>query len=360
MFISDNKEGKVRMKVVLLLMMVIGICSSSGSEKNHNGAEHQALCDVLKVAVGKWEKRNDLSETLRKALKHTIFGSNGDEDLEGLRHALPKVYDDVLKQPGSRSFACGIVHNDKGAYGSINQVRWSGYSVPHDLVCLCTTGDGGWPLNDSSVATTLCGKKNELGGDSEREGWSGQQTGEKQMESTWKAVINECLKEDETGKSLQKAMDVFTKTFKLNHNGDEHGNRYLLGEDGSGSYPCGGKKQVCVMYYNETKTTQHKPWWVGLKNEINKEEYKKQQKKHEDEVKHKKERQNQHHLQEKDKSPNNVAPRTAALTSSNPEKQEAEQDNTKNISTPIATTEETSGTLLIQPCSWLLSALLLI
>ncbi|CCD16710.1 Variant surface glycoprotein [Trypanosoma congolense IL3000] len=346
---------------MFVFLVVVGAVIASGTD--HNQEAHKALCDLLNAAVRRWGSNGEsLTEPLKSALNHTVFGSNGVGDLEGLRKALPKVYDEVLNQSGSRSFSCGQRLAGQASSGGVKHERWSGHSASHDLLCLCTLGDNGWPLNNTG-SEKLCGKSlNELGTQKDQ-GWHGKGSGKPQMEAAWTNVIKECLQGDKKGTNLKNAFDDFKKTLK-HTTGDEeqHGNRHILGKGDFSDYPCSGNGQICVMYYNEAKPTgeQHpKPWWVELEYAIKKDEAEKEQKKREEE-KRKQDEINQQKLKQQKQSQHQDVPRAAALKAANTEMQEKEPDDTQNISNPIATIEEASGTLIIPPCPWFLSAILLI
>ncbi|CCD12390.1 unnamed protein product [Trypanosoma congolense IL3000] len=146
-------------------MMVVRVGSSGGSEENnHNGAAHQALCDVLKGAVGMWGKNGEhLSEPLRGALAHTIFGKDGTRNLDALIGS--DVPDDYKKGilGSSRVYLCGLTHKEK-EYGEKLKMRFSGHSAPHDLLCVCTPGTLGWPLTvkgSETIKDKLCGQEKD-------------------------------------------------------------------------------------------------------------------------------------------------------------------------------------------------------
>ncbi|CCD12524.1 Variant surface glycoprotein [Trypanosoma congolense IL3000] len=335
---------------VVFCLCMMGVVRAN----DHNKEAHRALCDVLKAAANKWESVKDSDSPLKQALGRTIFGNKSGGNLETLGKIIPKDYEKVVNHSVSRALWCGQPYDNPH-----NQPRWPGHSAPHDLVCLCTTGKNGYPLNEDN-SKQLCGKTlSDLGGETSQ-GWSQQGSGKSQVEATWNSVTSECLSGNVPETSLQNAMDALKQILVRNPNGEtQYGNRELLGEGGSGKYPCGGSNQVCVMYYNAAGTVEHKPWWVALEKEINNEEQRQQQKKREEEKHKKEESQNNLKVQNQEQPQNNIALRTAALRYTTPSNEETEQSNPENISSPIATIEDTSGAFIIPPCTWLLNALLL-
>ncbi|CCD16818.1 Variant surface glycoprotein [Trypanosoma congolense IL3000] len=347
---------------VLSMMMFMCVIGVNGDMDDHNKDAHRRLCDVLRASVYKWEdvKKRDDDDPLRKALGRTLFGNDGRMDLESIR-----TFSAVYRGDEDRDLFCGQRH---AGYNKEKQLRWPGYSGPHDLLCLCTPGENGWPLkssNDDRAKNKLCGQEKGTSA-SENEGWSKNKEnkkGEKQMKATWDGVVQECLKDDGHKRNLQDALKVFTE--KLEHKSGDVTNpdRYQLGEGTPNNWlACTGKPPygVCVLYYNSTKQNEDMPWWKDLEDAIKIEQARQEQKKLEDK------KQKQEETEKKKKGKNQKQSqlpqetRANALKSTKTATEEAEQDNTQNISTPIATTEETSGTLITTPCSWLLSALLLI
>ncbi|CCD16388.1 Variant surface glycoprotein [Trypanosoma congolense IL3000] len=345
------------MKVLFFVIVVIlGVANVSGEKKNdHNHDAHKALCDVMKAAVGRWgDGGQHLSPSLKQALGKTLFGSEeGKGSVETLRSKLPNDYDTEVKEPGSRFLLCG--HQPEVVIRK-KQTRWPGHSAPHDLLCLCTPGDGGWPLNNGK-AEKLCGKeKGALRGE-KNEGWSGSKgKGKDQMTATWTNITRECLQGDEKAGDLQKALGDFMEKLKPKLTGVPK-SMYQLGEGDSDQYPCSGIKEtgICVMYHNNTSPM---PWWTNLKNLLDEEEAKKLEQ-HEKQQRQS-EAPKQKTTQKKENQQFPQEPRSAALRSTTPSTEEVEQINPENISAPLATLEDTSGTLLIQPSSWLLFAVVLI
>ncbi|CCD11728.1 unnamed protein product [Trypanosoma congolense IL3000] len=146
----------------IVVMVVTGVSAqeSGANVKDHNREVHDRLCAVLKAAVWKCVNGGEgLLEPLRNALRRTIFGNESGWNPEDLKRSLPKDYDEVLTGGGSRSAWCGG--------------RDSGHSAPHGLLCLCKTGNNGFPLNGGTGKEKLCWQvKDALGGGAV--GWGSQ------------------------------------------------------------------------------------------------------------------------------------------------------------------------------------------
>ncbi|CCD15701.1 Variant surface glycoprotein [Trypanosoma congolense IL3000] len=354
---------------MLIFVFLLGVSADINVKKEYNKEEYNRLCKVLKAAVGAWEevRAKGNEDALKKALERTIFGTDEGRNLGELKNCVPKDYNDVVSKLQARFLWCGDWHQE-GETPELKPSRWAGHSAPHDLVCLCTVGNNSWPLDETSTAITLCGEEKSALKAKKNEGWgtiirpSGSAKEKEKIDATWDRVAKPCLEGDgRKGATLKDALNIFMEKL-VPTPGNNHTNRYRLGENSSDGYPCSGNGQVCVMYYNDTKTTGHKysmPWWTDLADALKTEEKKEEQKKYEEE-KRKKNGKNQEKSKHQEQPQNNDEPLTAALKSANPDKQEGEKDNTQNISAPLATIEEASGTLLIPPCSWLLGAFLLI
>ncbi|CCD15235.1 Variant surface glycoprotein [Trypanosoma congolense IL3000] len=331
----------------VVIVIVVGVAASA-VEKNHNGAQHKALCDLMKAAVGRWgEGGKNLSESMSKALNRTIFGNEGGGDITELRKQLPNFYDEVLKGNAARRTACGV--------------QESGQSAPYDMVCLCTKGHNGWPLNESGIET-LCGKpKTALGGGDE--GWSDEDWSDdewsdkdrkkrqKELSATWSNVVSPCL-EGDIGKDLKKSLETFKEQL-VNKSDKFVPDMYQLGKGEPESYSaCTGTRKtgVCVMYYNGTQKIDQRPWWEDLEKAIPQEEtFQEEKKKREEEERRKKEEAEQD------------IPQTAAQTSAPPTTNQTDQQHRNaNFTTHFHRLNMTSGTLIIPPCPWLLSVPFLI
>ncbi|CCD15229.1 unnamed protein product, partial [Trypanosoma congolense IL3000] len=227
------------MKILIVVMVIIGVVradevGAAVTLTNHNELSHRALCDFLKVAVDKWKdvKTRDPADPLKKALKDTIFGyGSGDDDVEALKSKLPRDYDEVGSGLLSeRSLWCGQQLDED----RVQQRRWPGHSGPHDLVCLCTAGENGWPVNSTSdTGSTLCGHNKDALEAGEK-WWSGTNNTQKKdaIQKTWDVTVNQCLsgysQETDLAAALQKFKDKIKKTTF------EHETRYILGEGGPG------------------------------------------------------------------------------------------------------------------------------
>ncbi|CCD14659.1 Variant surface glycoprotein [Trypanosoma congolense IL3000] len=345
------------MKLLLLLMLIVHVGSSSGNdEEDHNKDAHNALCDILHAVVA-MSKSSTVSDTLRKALHRTIFGNESGGQVGDLKNKLLGYYQ-LENRYSSRPFLCAQPSQEK-VNSKEHHPLWPGHSAPHDMVCLCTLGDGGWPLRGTDAGKKkLCGKQgDQLGLDIGKQGWGYQvKEGEKQIQATWTNVVDECLQGTDKGTKLKDSLKTFIE--KLGTVNSEANTYKVLGESGSGDYPCSGSKMqgVCVKYYPEEQNAI--PWWMELQNAIKTEE--EETEKQSKEEKRKQQEEKQRKAQNQEDSQPQYAPRTAALKSAKQEKQEVEQTNPENISATLTTLEETSGTLIIPPSSWLLSTFLLI
>ncbi|CCD13079.1 Variant surface glycoprotein [Trypanosoma congolense IL3000] len=353
---------KVWVTVFWLVMVLVGVY---GNEKNHNGDEHDRLCQVLSAAVRVLQS-NGVSETLREALRITVFGNRSGGNLDALKETLPGNYD--VPNGSNRGIVCGQPPDGLSRTGE--NPRWPGHSAPHDLVCLCTTGRNGYPFNNvrsvTGSATKLCGQpKQALGGGNG--GWDtksrqeGIQQGTEEIKATWASVTKKCLEPDINGKGLSEALANFLE--KLDKKEDprvEHKDRYQLGVDDADPYPCSGYTKICVMYYNNTAKNYPMPWWLGLENALKTEEKKEEQNKKQDEEERNKNKKNPEKARPKDNSQYPHTHRTATLKSTPPTTEETEQTNHENLSSPIATIEEASSTLITPPYSWLISAVFFI
>ncbi|CCD17437.1 Variant surface glycoprotein [Trypanosoma congolense IL3000] len=332
--------------VVMFMVVVCAEQSSASLNEDHNKEAHKALCDLMKAAVGKWGDRGQgLSEPMKKALGKTLFGREEGERVEDLKGKLPGDYEKVVNEVDSRGLACGQPYED-----SYNEPppRWSGHSAPHDMVCLCTLGKNGWPLNDNQKATTLCGKNaNELGGGND--GWSGNGTGITQIKATWTSVATPCLDGVGKGDLKEKLKDFLRKLVQKNTTANP--NRYQLGQGTPGDdHACTGTNNlgVCVMYYNST-ATYPKPWWTELQNAIPEEEEIQKQLAEQEKQKHKEDAQKSDSSQE--------AVLKSAPTTTN---QTEQNKHDSNLSDTIRKFSIKSGTPISMTSSWLLGALLLI
>ncbi|CCD12011.1 Variant surface glycoprotein [Trypanosoma congolense IL3000] len=338
------------MKFWIMIIIFFFMVDANGGGKEYNKNAYNALCDLLQASVRKWDEvmGRKKTDTLRKALRITIFGSKGSEDLDALRRGLPEDY---KKGGADRNLLCGQQYRD---YNGLNQPRWSGYSGLHDLFCLCTPGESGWPINVSG--NTLCGQENSAleGG---MKGWYKNTGGEVKVEKTWNTVTEKCLRGRGDTKGLKDALTTFMGELCTKNSCWVRKNSYQLGEGIPTTWSaCDGTSSVgvCVAYYNATNPM---PWWSSLKEAINADEQ--EQKKREKEEQKKKEVQKREESRKQENTELPQGPRTAALRSATLEVKEADQNNPENISYPLETLEEASGAIIAQPCSWLLNAIFL-
>ncbi|CCD13092.1 Variant surface glycoprotein [Trypanosoma congolense IL3000] len=331
--------------IAFLCASVVGVCAQESGEPtgktDHNKEEHERLCGVLKAAVEKWGTSGEgLSDPLKKALGRTIFGN----EKGGALGELKSLPDDYTKGGAIRGNFCGQPYSEPGFFSAPH--RWSGHSAPHNLVCLCTKGENGWPVNISGNQDTLCGKTRETLG-SGSEGWTGSGSGKTQMEATWKEVVTECLEGGgQKGGNLEEALNNFLN--KLQHKPDVAANpsRYILGENNvtkEDYYACTGspKLGVCVAYFNATSPM---PWWTDLKNALPEEEKFQEEKRRKEEKRKQQEEANR-----------KEEPHEEALTSPQTTAQGTEKNRTDTLHENIRRFNLTSGTPISMPSSWLLS-----
>ncbi|CCD14543.1 Variant surface glycoprotein [Trypanosoma congolense IL3000] len=329
------------------MKMWCGEWCSEGT-KDHNKEAHHRLCRVLQEAVGKWGKGGtDLSEPLKEALKQTIFGYNsGETDVKRLGEELPNDYND-LERPllSLRSLWCGQPRSEI-------QRRWPGHSAPHDLVCLCTAGKTGWPINETSHGATLCGKDSDSLGSSGNNGWdsSGKGKVKDQIEKTWEKVVKDCLQSVGQGNRLRETLDTFIA--ELNRTTSEgYGDLSRLGDGSFHSYHgCDGTPQlgVCALYYRDYKDTI--PWWLQLENALEEDKKIQEKKKLEEEEKQRK---------QQEKANKQKEPRAEPVKSTQPITQDTAKNESDTLSEKLRKLNLTSGTPICPPSSWLLSAVFL-
>ncbi|CCD15241.1 Variant surface glycoprotein [Trypanosoma congolense IL3000] len=336
-------------KFLMVMMVIMGV-NASGEARDHNHDAHKALCDLMKAAVAKLGS-NSASNAMKEALHQTIFGNKSGGNLDALKGALPKEYYDGESRDGDRGLWCGQPFEDSHQLSNKGQPRWPGHSGPHDLLCLCTVGQGGFPLNKSEESNmdTLCGKNRDSLVGSGGTGWgdSGNKA-ESQLKATWDNVIKECLNGVQ-GKGLKETLENFLG--KLKHNPDTaYKTRYRLGEGNVTIYAaCNGTPQLgdCVMYYNATKPL---PWWTELEKALPEEEKFQQQKQREEEEKRK----------QQEQAAKQDSPKAETLTSTPQTTNQTEASNKDNITDKLRRYNLTSGTHISQPTSWLLSVAILI
>ncbi|CCD17298.1 Variant surface glycoprotein [Trypanosoma congolense IL3000] len=350
-FIVKERERRMIKFWIIVCFLVLGVCAQD-SVTNHNGAQHEALCDLLKIAAHKWEKaRETLSPPLKKALARTLFGKE-----DGELGELKDLPGDYSTAGGLRDLWCGQPRHEQRYYDNEHQVRWSGHSAPHDMVCLCTAGKDGWPINGTGKTERLCGKSSsDLKAEEGDKGWDSdtqekEEHGKTQIKATWENVTSDCLLGVVKGERLREALKDFTDKLVLKPiEGQE--SRKQLGEGNPGvSHACTGSKTygVCVMYY--PKLTP-KTWWVELENAIQEDEKIQEQKKREEEEK----------LREQEDAEKQDARKTETLKSTlTTTNQTDQQHRNDNFTEKLRKFNLTGSSSIILPPSWLLSFAILI
>ncbi|CCD16859.1 unnamed protein product, partial [Trypanosoma congolense IL3000] len=142
------KGREMKILMVLVVMGIMSRCVAYSNVHNHNGKEHDALCSVLGAVVTLYRSARG-GPTLQKALRRALFGNeNGDGDLNTLLADLPSTH----HNPGHRERSCGDCRYGGGE-------DYPGWSIPHDLLCLCTVGKNGYPFtNDGQNSKMFCGQ----------------------------------------------------------------------------------------------------------------------------------------------------------------------------------------------------------
>ncbi|CCD14244.1 Variant surface glycoprotein [Trypanosoma congolense IL3000] len=260
------------MFLVFIWMMMLGLSGSSlgtgiSEHHNHNRDNHDVLCSVLKATVTLY-KRHRSGERLKKALKRAIFGNeSGEGNIETLMETLPEEYN----HPGNRQHSCGSC-----TYGDSSD--YPGWSIPHDILCMCTVGSGGFPFLDRYDGTaTLCGRSSkELGCDKHQQSGGGCHNGnthwwndftesyngngkvKEHLEATWKKVVKTCL-ETLSNITPGQARETLLKQLKV-----DEGRSSPSWARGHG--PCGGgSADVCVSYGYQCHDNPKSPqWWQEL------------------------------------------------------------------------------------------------
>ncbi|CCD16571.1 Variant surface glycoprotein [Trypanosoma congolense IL3000] len=337
----------------MVVLLVIGV----GAE-NHNEETHNVLCSLLKVSENEWTKvkTRESSDPLKRALHQTIFGyGSRAEAVEKLKSTLPESYKGMESGYSSRNFFCGQPRQESG-YHNINQDRWAGHSAPHDMVCLCTVGHRGWPLNETDVSSIgkLCGKTKDDLGASTNEGWSDikdGQGGEKQITATWFNVTSDCLHGSSRAGGLKQALNDFTnKLVQKWHN--VYKDMYRLGVGNVSEYgACRGTPAmgVCTNYYPNNTDTQ--TWWQDLEQAIQEDEKIQAQQQRDEEER----RKQQGEVEKQDTSKTENLENLKSATTITSHTQQKNHDS--NLTDTTRKFNMKSGTPIILPSSWFFIAI---
>ncbi|CCD15366.1 Variant surface glycoprotein [Trypanosoma congolense IL3000] len=343
----------MRMRVWMVVMVFFGVAASA-DERDHNGDQHKALCGLLKAAVDKWgevEKREP-ADPLRKALGRTIFG-RVDGGILGDLKGLPKDYNNVEGTADSRVTWCGNPYDTPDFFNAL--LRWSGHSAPHGLLCLCTVGEKGWPLNESdNKIEKLCGLGKESLAAEDIKGWGyTKHEGNKHVTATWTAIVTPCLQSSGM-EDLKQALKTFLGKL-VNKSNEWYTNRYQLGEGEPSMYDgCDGseKKGVCVLYYNTTATNKLMPWWVDLQNALTEEEKFQEEKKKREEEEKRRQKEGEQITDE---------PHAEVLKSASTTPNQTEQNkHDSNLTDKIRKLNLTRSSSITRPTTWLLTTIIMI
>ncbi|CCD15612.1 Variant surface glycoprotein [Trypanosoma congolense IL3000] len=240
--------------VVVIVEAVRGASEVNTGKTDHNSDKHGLLCNVLASTVSLFlSKRGGIQ--LQKAVRESIFGigNRGEEDATNLK--LPTEYDGQ----GSRKDLCGSCGDSE---------HHPGGSIPHDILCLCTVGNGGAPFGGDKYYS-LCGLSGEHWGCQKYSAGdhyvgTGQQWecidknwdsgwDQPRRHTAWEKVVKPCL---EKGKTLSFTDALSNLEAALN--GWEHP------KWGASHEGCGGNGfgDICVKYSQWCYTST---WWAQLK-----------------------------------------------------------------------------------------------
>ncbi|CCD12903.1 Variant surface glycoprotein [Trypanosoma congolense IL3000] len=238
--------------VIFFEVIVVGFADVGST--NHNGDAHRALCDVLKAAVSELEDVKDSESPMKDALRKTIFGDISAAQTAS-RLEMPGEYTKPEKndKENTRKMWCGTC-------GSGAQKHYPGESATHDLLCLCTPGQHGWPMK-SFHGETICGQSHHTLGNGVSNkwwytAWSDHDQEREHLNKTWSDIVVTCLHTDDRI-DLDTALRTFMETITKNK---EH----RLGE---GGFDCDGKTGVGVCVFYPPGCTR-KTWWHELEKAI--------------------------------------------------------------------------------------------
>ncbi|CCD11840.1 Variant surface glycoprotein [Trypanosoma congolense IL3000] len=273
-------KGKEKGVWVALLVMVMGMRRVSGSYEdyenghNFNGKEHEALCSVFKASADVWEASKGSPLTLDKNLEYgvrqALFGTYDGKIPERITEGLPAAYNThSLKYRGTRCGGC--------PGGDTNY--FAGWSITHDLMCLCTPGYYSEPFYYwilgfiyRETGFRLCGRKREDMVPDQYQGWYSY-NGYKQakgLHSSWKAVVLGCYNNrtkrretkghnlEEKVKKLSEATQHFTTLLK------QSGGRSKLGGFEKHHTESDGKDEKSMHVRYGACNDRRQPWWKKL------------------------------------------------------------------------------------------------
>ncbi|CCD12688.1 Variant surface glycoprotein [Trypanosoma congolense IL3000] len=253
----------IMMLKTIKVMMLLGVMVTEATHSeidNHNVDEHDKLCAFLQAAVAKYNEVKHSGSPLARGLRKAIFGVSDSNGKTPSDLRMPEDYNKPEDQDteNTRKNWCGLCENN-------GQKHYPGESAPHDLVCLCTTGQNGHPISGRGKKK-LCGKTGDELGSAGKQGWYTElfkdvDKGNNQIKSTWNTIVTACL-QDGNGKNFETALKTFTQKLER----VENQSQLLLGNKKDGKV-CSGvpSEGVCVLYHLQCA---RKPWWKELEEAI--------------------------------------------------------------------------------------------
>ncbi|CCD14173.1 Variant surface glycoprotein [Trypanosoma congolense IL3000] len=248
------------------MVMVVGVVTGTAAGKmvkSHNHHELADLCEVLGAAVI-LSNCGAAGARLRKALGQVIFWKHAGGNLENLQKVFPEEYGKECAEP-----------THWGSSYTTTLTTTPGKSIPHDLLCMCTVGSGGFPFYSGTDNTrTLCHKSaKELGcgmgsgsGCPNGHGWTETNSNNhasKHLKATWDSIVKTCLTKA-PNTTLEHAQNSL----------EEH----LNPKDGyssvfwaRGHTTCGGVNgDICVNYNKCDKASgrDFPQWWEALQDAL--------------------------------------------------------------------------------------------
>ncbi|CCD13081.1 Variant surface glycoprotein [Trypanosoma congolense IL3000] len=266
--------------LAILVAMVVGIRA-----RDINKKEHAKICEALVQTITLWKmvesKEWIPSMGLASALRVAIFGDERVGLVGDLKETLPEAY--VI--PGHRGQWCASCNH--------NEEKHPGKSIPHDIMCLCSTGRceepfqyHGWSgCKGYWTEHTLCGKTHEELGHPDGGGWwskGGPETTQrstgnltKYLQISWNQTVWGCMKAAIQNNAppkeniqmqlakLNQTLEDFEKLLK----GKNQKNTYGGSSDSTSDHA--SDQYTFYVHYGSCGDASHggeakKPWWKRL------------------------------------------------------------------------------------------------